>query len=115
MARLANYLPTLQGVAKAWFNLNGTGTIAERKSYNITSYVDNGTGDYTANYANNMADVNSAILATSEIDVGTDTDFGCIDFDNPPTVSAHRLSSVSDAGVQRDSRYIASSVMGDLA
>lgn len=39
----------LKGTGKAWANLNGTGTIAERDSYNVSSYVDNGTGDYTAN------------------------------------------------------------------
>jgi hypothetical protein len=43
--------PAITGgeLSRARFNLNGTGTIAERQSFNIASYVDNGTGDYTAN------------------------------------------------------------------
>ena len=30
---------------KAWVNFNGTGTVAIRASYNVTSITDNGTGD----------------------------------------------------------------------
>jgi hypothetical protein len=40
-----------QGRLKTWWNLNGTGTIAARDSFNCSSFVDNGTGDYTANFA----------------------------------------------------------------
>ena len=40
----------VRGSAKAWANLNGTGTIALRDSLNVSSVVDNGTGDYTYNY-----------------------------------------------------------------
>ena len=43
-----------QGLAKAWGNLDGTGTIAIRDSLNISSADDNGTGNYDFNYSNNM-------------------------------------------------------------
>ena len=33
-----------QGRAKAWVNMNGTGTIAVRDSYNVSSMTDLGTG-----------------------------------------------------------------------
>jgi hypothetical protein len=36
-----------RGIAKAWVNFNGTGTIAARDSENVSSLTDNGTGDYT--------------------------------------------------------------------
>ena len=36
-----------QGLAKAWVNFNGTGTIATRDSFNLTTLTDNGTGDYS--------------------------------------------------------------------
>ena len=42
------------GSAKAWGNLDGTGTIAIRDSYNISSAVDGSTGYYTFNYSSNM-------------------------------------------------------------
>ena len=42
-------------IAKAWVNFNGTGTIAIRKSYNISSLTDRGTGLYTLNYSSNLS------------------------------------------------------------
>ena len=51
---------TGQSAAKAWSNLNGTGTIAERDSFNISGYVDNGTGDYTFTISSDMSDANYA-------------------------------------------------------
>ena len=52
---------------RAWVNFNGSGTVAIRDSGNVSSITDNGTGDYTANFTNNMPDANySYQLATSE-------------------------------------------------
>jgi hypothetical protein len=39
-----------RGIAKAWVNFNGTGTIAARDSENVSSLTDNGTGNYTVNF-----------------------------------------------------------------
>lgn len=36
-----------RGVAAAWVNFNGTGTIAARDSENVSSLTDNGSGTYT--------------------------------------------------------------------
>jgi hypothetical protein len=44
-----------QGLSKAWINMNGTGTIAIRDSFNITSIADNATGRYTPTITNNMS------------------------------------------------------------
>ena len=46
----------VKGSAKAWVNFNGTGTVAIRASYNVSSITDNGTGDYTVNFTTAMAD-----------------------------------------------------------
>ena len=43
-------------LAKAWVNFNGTGTVAIRSSYNVSSITDNGTGDYTSNFITAMND-----------------------------------------------------------
>ena len=51
---------TKQSAAKAWANLNGTGTIALRDSFNCASAVDNGTGNYDYNWVNNFSDENYA-------------------------------------------------------
>jgi len=45
---------TKQAAAKAWGNLDGTGTITIRDSFNISSADDNGTGNYDFNYSNSM-------------------------------------------------------------
>jgi hypothetical protein len=48
------------GAAKAWVNFNGTGTVAIRASFNVSSITDNGTGDYTVNFTTAMVDANFA-------------------------------------------------------
>ena len=48
------------GVCRAWVNFNGTGTVAIRASFNVTSITDNGTGDYTVIFTNALSDVNYA-------------------------------------------------------
>jgi hypothetical protein len=53
---------TEQGqLCKAWVNFNGTGTVAIRASYNVSSITDNGTGDYTVNFTSALADANYAV------------------------------------------------------
>ena len=46
--------------ARAWVNFNGTGVVAIRKAYNVASITDNGSGDYTVNFATPMPDANFA-------------------------------------------------------
>ena len=43
-------------IAKAWVNFNGTGTVAIRSSYNVSSITDNGTGDYSVVFSTAMSD-----------------------------------------------------------
>ena len=47
-----------RGIAKAWVNFNGTGTIAARDSENVSSLTDNGTGQYTVNLSAAMISAN---------------------------------------------------------
>ena len=46
---------------RAWVNFNGTGTVAIRASFNVSSITDNGTGDYTVNFTTAMSDANYSI------------------------------------------------------
>jgi hypothetical protein len=55
----------IQGSAKAWVNFNGTGTVAIRSSYNVSSITDNGTGDYTINFTTAMPNANYSLVATT--------------------------------------------------
>ena len=57
---------TEQGqLCKAWVNFNGTGTVAIRASYNVSSITDNGATDYTVNFTTAMADANYVVTATA--------------------------------------------------
>ena len=49
------------GLCKAWVNFNGTGVVAIRASYNVSSITDNTTGDYTVNFATALTDANYAV------------------------------------------------------
>ena len=53
------------GLCKAWVNFNGTGTVAIRASYNVSSITDNGTGDYTVNFTTALADANYCAVGQS--------------------------------------------------
>jgi hypothetical protein len=55
----------IPGTAKAWVNFNGTDTVAIRASLNVSSITDNGTGDYTVNFATAMVDANYSVSASA--------------------------------------------------
>lgn len=65
------------GRAKAWCNFNGTGTVAIRDSYNISSLTDRGTGQYTLAFTSAMANTNYAAVFGANASVagyaGTET------------------------------------------
>lgn len=57
---------------KAWVNFNGTGTVAIRAAFNVSSITDNGTGDYTVNFTNALVDANYALAGTCERNYATE-------------------------------------------
>lgn len=66
---VANTPPTIQDSAgtqvgtfcRAWVNFNGTGTVAIRDDFNVSSITDGGTGVYTVNFTTAMPDANYAV------------------------------------------------------
>ena len=52
-------------LCSAWVNFNGSGTVAIRAAYNVSSIVDNAVGDYTINFTTAMADVNYSVASSS--------------------------------------------------
>jgi len=58
----------MTGIAKAWVNFNGTGTVAIRGSFNVSSITDNGTGDYTVNFTTAMPNTNYCPVAMTSGD-----------------------------------------------
>jgi hypothetical protein len=57
--------PAMSGAAKAWVNFNGTGTVAIRQQFNVSSITDNGTGDYTLNFTSSIS-TNYAVVGTCQ-------------------------------------------------
>jgi hypothetical protein len=53
---------------RAWVNFNGTGTVAIRASGNVSSITDNGTGEYTVNFATALPDANYCALVSVATD-----------------------------------------------
>jgi hypothetical protein len=63
-------MQTGQQAVKAWVNFNGTGTVAIRAGYNVSSITDNGVGIYAVNFTTAMPDANYSGLVTGG-DLGT--------------------------------------------
>ena len=45
-------------LCKVWINFNGSGTVSIVGSFNVSSLADRGTGQYTINFSNAMANDN---------------------------------------------------------
>ena len=75
-------------LCRAWVNFNGTGTVAIRASFNVSSITDNGTGDYTVNFTTAMLDTNYATIGTAS-DTGNR-----LTFNRAPSLAAQTQTSV---------------------
>ena len=64
-----------QASVRAWVNFNGTGTVAIRASYNVTSITDVGTGDYTVNFTTALPDANYSVVCGNGIDAAGNSGF----------------------------------------
>ena len=52
-------------LVKVWINFQGSGTVAIRDSYNISSLTDNGTGDYSLAYSDNFSNDDYSLAGTA--------------------------------------------------
>jgi hypothetical protein len=96
-----------QGLCKCWCQLNGTGTIAVQDSFNRSGITDNGTGDYTITYTNNMANDDYA--------VGGGGNASQFTFDGVPTTSTVTVETSNSSGTQADITCVTVTTHGDLA
>jgi hypothetical protein len=100
-------------IAKAWVNFNGTGTVAARDSYNVSSVTDNGTGDYSVNFSVALGDANYSAVASGNAQGG-----GYDDARQGPGVRNVSLSQVKlycgfDNGTATDWTYVNCIVFGN--
>jgi hypothetical protein len=97
--------PTIDGLAKAWVNFNGTGTVAIRASLNVSSITDNGTGDYTVNFTNALADADYAAVVSGSNTAQTARS-GTLNGDTAPSASSRRIAFCDYAGTLIDGSQI---------
>lgn len=83
-------------MARAWVNFNGTGTVSIRQAFNVSSITDNGTGDYTLNFASAMADANISLAgAASRSAAGTRGTIVDMSPSSPLSANSARVRSVT--------------------
>ena len=106
---------TGQYAAKAWMNLNGTGTIAIRDSFNVSSVTDNSNGAYTQNFTSSFSNGNYCTNVTGTHDGGSYVSWGAVANDTPPSTTAFRGDYLNNSGTLTDVSYAQTSSFGDLA
>ena len=108
-----------QGLAKHWVNINGTGTIATRDSFNLSSAVDNGTANYTFNLTNAHSNINYTLTCSGgnpgSAQPHVAIPFIVSDTDYPPTTSAYRIGMLEPGTAWGDAKYVIGVTHGDLA
>jgi hypothetical protein len=98
-----------QRVCQAWVNFNGTGTPSIRDSYNVSSITDDGTGLYTVNFSNSMANGNYSFGSTGE-----DRRFISLNPSKPdPSTSSFSVMNSAYNGIEYDMTFNYINVFGD--
>lgn len=95
--------------AKSWIRFNGTGTIAITDSYNVTSIVDNGVGDYTVNYTDNVT--NSIVVCSASSNNATAARIAVPHAFNDADFS---IGILNESAVSSDAAIVTAVVYGDL-
>ena len=97
------------GVAAAWVNFNGTGTVAIRESFNCSSLTDVGVGIYYVTLTNSMF---GDALYSSQV---TNTDDGIGRSSSANTESIVYMVNRNTSFSSADTLEIQATIHGDLA
>jgi hypothetical protein len=87
-------------------NFNGTGTVAIRRAFNVSSITDNGTGDYTVNFTAAMVDASYGICGTGSAGVASLVGVSPSDSTTARTTSAARIAVATANGSAYDSANV---------
>ena len=104
-----------QGLAKAWVNFNGSGTIAARDSFNHSSLTDSGTGNYKTTHANNFSSANYTFACQGGNPSDDGTRLPSRMRDNPTTSTYGNQQFTTTAAANQDATQVAFTFFGDLA
>ena len=100
-----------QGLAKAWVNFNGQGTIAARDSFNLSSLDYNGTGDYGVNVSSVFSSANHSAHSTSDA-VGN---YSNTEINNVASTGINSIRCWNDNPATIDPSLVFATMHGDLA
>ncbi len=103
----------VQGLAKAWFDITGVSTAAINDSLNISSMSDNGTGDYSIFYNNDMASVNHSTIA--DVNFTTSGDAQNTRITAIAAASVRTVTTTTGNADVGDARKLLQTSHGDLA
>jgi len=102
-------------LCKAWVNFDGTtnvgGKCTMRDSYNVDDVDDNGTGDYTINFTNNMSNANyspSGVCGSPGVTDGYLSDNST----TAKTTSAFRFNTLSHTGAANNMSNVSVQIFG---
>ena len=103
-----------QGLCKSWVNFDGSESpLTNRDSFNVSSLVDNGTGNYDQVYTNNMSSANHSVTGTGAdnipISSNRDRNFEMAAESTSQSNLNFFLSS------QKDMNHVYGQIFGDLA
>tara|TARA_R110001592_G_C12903265_1_gene726829 strand:+ start:237 stop:662 length:426 start_codon:yes stop_codon:yes gene_type:complete len=117
----------VNGSAKAWVNMNGSGTPAARDSLNLSSITDHASGEYSINMSSAFANINYSNTASQSSNtnasnraytfIGMHQSGGSGTAIVAPTTTVYRflVSGGSTIGTNYDAVHIDVHTMGDLA
>lgn len=95
--------PAINGLARAWVNFNGTGTVAIRASGNVSSITDVSTGRYEINFTTALQDANySRVFAGNQITLVDSTEIS--------TSAKTAVRFIDLAGTAQDVPYVSCAV-----
>jgi len=101
-------------IAKAWVNFDGTGTVAIRESYNVSSITDDGTGRYTINFSTALATADFCFSGTAGNNASTSQSGRDIQNAGTRTTTSLPMSvSYLSPGTYQDDSYIGIMVFGN--
>jgi hypothetical protein len=105
------------GVAKVWVKFDGSATsVTASVAYNVSSITDDGSGNYTVNFASSLSSANY-VHFTGTIDSGAATNNNVVNVRNgtTPTASSIALAHETTAnGASIDSALVTLGIFGDL-
>ena len=97
---MANGIQGAMTACRAFVNFNGSGTVAMRNNFNVSSITDNGVGDYTVNFTNAMIDADySCFFSVNSVAATQGTTYGA-------AVKAAGATSAPDLKTTTQVRFI---------